>query len=309
MICLISGLHGIEGYVGNYVLQEFMDYFLPQLNLADTHVILVHAINPYGMKYKRKSNEDSIDLNRNFNASFETLPTNEGFKANAPFFLPKKLNYSYCIENLLFYVRTVQLYRHIPSEQFREAALLGQYDYPKGFYYGGSKMAKSTRILSELFKTLTKAPYETRIFIDLHTGYGPKYQMSIVNSPTEKRPASKLAKVFNYPLVQNADGDDFYQINGDMVNYINTLVKETDYATCFEFGTIGIRLLDEIKSLRIMLQENSVHHMHSDTDHIFKHIKKDFEKLYMPDEKKWLNKVILDFDQALQGILTHYKII
>lgn len=307
LLCLTSGLHGIEGYAGNYVLQEFVDQFLPKLNLENTHVILVHAINPYGMKYKRKSNENSVDLNRNFNASFDTLPPNEGFKTNTPFFLPRKLKNNYLIENILFYIRTAKLYFTIPNEQFREAALLGQYEFPNGFYYGGSHMEKSTEILNQLYQNLISIPYSTRLFIDLHTGYGPKYQMSIVNSPNEKRPVSELEKAFNYPLIQNADGDDFYQINGDMINYINALVSDTDYATCFEFGTIGTSILDEMKSLRIMLEENSVHHMHKETDSIFKRIKKDFEKLYMPDEKKWLDKVITDFDQALKGILTHYE--
>ncbi|MBF4693912.1 M14 family metallopeptidase [Fusibacter ferrireducens] len=309
LLCLTSGLHGIEGYAGNYVLQEFVDCFLPKLNLEDTHVILVHAINPYGMKYKRKSNENSVDLNRNFNASFDTLHSNEGFKTNASFFLPRKLKNPYLIENILFYIRTAKLYFTIPHEQFREAALLGQYEFPNGFYYGGDHMEKSTAILAQLYQKLVSFPYNKRLFIDLHTGYGPKYQMSIVNSPNEKRSVSELKKAFNYPLIQNANGDDFYQINGDMVNYINDFIQATDYATCFEFGTIGMSILDEIKSLRIMLEENSVHHMHRETDPIFKRIKKDFEQLYMPDEKKWLDKVITDFDQALKGILTHYKFI
>ena len=33
---------------------------------ADVRVVMIHALNPYGMAWVRRVNEDNVDLNRNF---------------------------------------------------------------------------------------------------------------------------------------------------------------------------------------------------------------------------------------------------
>src|SRR5919109_826144 len=58
--------HGIEGYVGSAMLKVFMDEFAPRLNPENTGLLLVHAINPWGMKHRYRVNPNSVDLNRNF---------------------------------------------------------------------------------------------------------------------------------------------------------------------------------------------------------------------------------------------------
>lgn len=310
LLCIMTGLHGIEAYVGDFLLKEFVDKQLENIDLKTTHVVIVHNINPYGMKYKRKVNENNIDLNRNFITDFTALPPNNGYNTNKKFFLPKKLSSSYTGECIKFYGKAIKLALTSSKKELKEATLIGQYEFKNGFFYGGKKPEKSTQIMMDLYDKLAKFGYKQSIYLDLHTGFGPKYQMSIINSPDETRSVEELKKIFNYPLIQNADGDDFYKINGDMINYLNTIINlDTDYATCFEFGTIGNALNDEIKSLRMMIQENSIYHFHNKDEEIFKRIKKDFEELYMPDEKKWLEKVVLDYNQGMNGILKHYNYI
>jgi len=66
LLIVTTGQHGIEGYVGSGMLQLFLDEFLPQINPNDTGLLLVHAINPWGMKHKRRVNHNNVDLNRSF---------------------------------------------------------------------------------------------------------------------------------------------------------------------------------------------------------------------------------------------------
>jgi hypothetical protein len=74
MFILTTGLHGIEGYVGSGILQLFIEEYLPRFNPDTTSVVIVHPINPHGMKYHQRVNKNSIDLNRNFNTmGFEKL--------------------------------------------------------------------------------------------------------------------------------------------------------------------------------------------------------------------------------------------
>ncbi|MEW5941083.1 MAG: DUF2817 domain-containing protein, partial [Chloroflexota bacterium] len=66
LVIVSTGEHGIEGYVGSAMLKIFMDEFAPRLNPENTGLLLVHAVNPWGMKRNRKVNENGVDLNRNF---------------------------------------------------------------------------------------------------------------------------------------------------------------------------------------------------------------------------------------------------
>lgn len=307
LLCITTGLHGIEGYLGSILIEEFINKYIKQIDLETTHIVLIHSVNPYGMKYRRKVNENNVDLNRNFLKSFQDLPINKGYEKNKTFLLPKKLGFNLS-EKFKFYFRVIKLMLTSNKNDVKEAVLLGQYQYQKGFYYGGNKKEKSTSILSDLFNQFMIEDYQQRIFIDIHTGYGPKNQMSIVNSPLEKRTVNELISDFNYPLIQKTDGDDFYKINGDMVDYLNELIKNYDYATCFEFGTLGDSTYAQIESLRMMIHENCIFHMKTN-EKVTKKIKAEFIKLYSPNDEDWLQKAKQDFHQATDGILKHYHYI
>ena len=65
LIVLTTGVHGMEGYIGSVMLDVFFEEIYPQLN-ENTGVLTVANVNPYGMKYYRRYNENNVDLNRNF---------------------------------------------------------------------------------------------------------------------------------------------------------------------------------------------------------------------------------------------------
>src|SRR6266566_8058396 len=59
-----SGVHGVEGFAGSAIqLQLLSD--LPRLS-KDSALVIVHVLNPYGMAWLRRFNENNVDLNRNF---------------------------------------------------------------------------------------------------------------------------------------------------------------------------------------------------------------------------------------------------
>ena len=61
-----AGEHGIEAYVGTGMLQLFCSEYIPRLDPETTGLVLVHTINPWGMKHRRRVNASNVDLNRNF---------------------------------------------------------------------------------------------------------------------------------------------------------------------------------------------------------------------------------------------------
>ena len=66
LLVFTTGEHGIEGYLGSAMMQRFIDCYLPRIDPQTTGLLLVHAIDPWGMKYKRRTNAGNVDLNRNF---------------------------------------------------------------------------------------------------------------------------------------------------------------------------------------------------------------------------------------------------
>ena len=165
-------------------------------------------------------------------------------------------------------------------------------------------------ILSELKKVFLNI--DNVVWIDLHTGYGPRYQMSIVNSLHEKESTSEMIEKIKYPLILGMNADDFYEIDGDMLEKTYRIHQETKatcklFATCFEFGTIGDSTLNTITSLKAMVFENSS--FFKTQKHNFdKYSNKLIKEQFLPSAKKWRQKAEKDFLQAMKGIIPYKNI-
>jgi len=156
--------------------------------------------------------------------------------------------------------------------------------------------------------------YEQIIHIDLHTGYGPRYQMSIVNSTREPVSGSELARRFNYPLIMAATPSDFYTVTGDITEYFYQLHDEKYplkkiFATCFEFGTFGDSLPSQIRSMRATILENRLYQYGAKSEALRNAVRKEYEELFYPVETKWREKAMSDCRQAFEGIFVDQEVL
>ncbi len=314
LIIISTAEHGIEGYVGSAMLKIFMDEFAPRLNPQNTGLLLIHAINPWGMQNARKVNEHSVDINRNFtlNGVFDKS-INPGFPKLKRLLAPEYPARPFFIENLQFTARTLQALATLGAASLTEAALLGQYVSPKAMYYGGERYEEETSIVTELFRDAL-VNYQTVIHLDQHSGYGPRYQMSITLVPLEPLSSAELSAKFNYPLVLRGDRKEFYEITGDMTAYLydlrNTEFPGKDIFSCaFEFGTFGESTLARIRSLRAMIFESQLYWYGAQDVHTAEKIRQEFNELYFPAEDKWREKALADCRQAFKGVLSAYHLL
>ncbi len=132
--------------------------------------------------------------------------------------------------------------------------------------------------------------------------------MGLVNSPLEPRDSEELARRFAYPLVVKADPSEFYPMQGDMIDYVYTLVgeefPEVDlYATSFEFGTLGDSLSAGVRLLRTLILENQMHWSGTRSQRAQERIERDFAEMHYPTEARWREKAVADARQAFEGIL------
>ena len=309
LLLFTTGEHGIEGYVGSAMLQRFIHAYLPLLNPDDTGILLVHAINPWGMRYKRRTNANNVDLNRNFVISLDEIDPdfNPGYTRLDAFLNPNKPVRNFFLSNLAFLTRLSAYSLTMGLSTLRRTTLLGQYRHPKGIHAGGDCLQEETCVLMDLYRK-AYAQYSQIVHLDMHTGYGPRYQMSLVNSALDPTSSAEYVQRFDYPLVVAATAEEFYDIRGDMIDYVYALVQKEFphkrfYATSFEFGTYGLSTGALIKTLRSMIFENQVHWHGASNSGLQNRIQQDFQELFFPEEEKWRTKAIADADQAFNGIL------
>jgi hypothetical protein len=74
LLLISSGVHGVEGPTGSAVMRLFMAEFTNPDALAETGMLFLHALNPYGFATGRRFTENNVDLNRNASTSDALYP-------------------------------------------------------------------------------------------------------------------------------------------------------------------------------------------------------------------------------------------
>lgn len=310
LLILTTGLHGIEGYVGSGILQLFIQEYLPRLDPGNTGLLLVHPINPYGMKYRTRINKNGIDLNRNFEEDFRALKLlNSHYESLKNLINPGRPLRHPFYEKIFF---TWNVLKSLPkgSRHIRETALMGQYRVDNGMYFGGFEPQEETKFIQGILSSAIKQ-YNHTVLLDIHTGYGPRRQMTLVNPPSEKMTANETATRFKVPLVVGVNPDEFYTIHGDMIEYFRKMVlseypEKKIYAGSFEFGTYGDSLLEGIHSLRTTVFENTLR-WHGGSDTARDWMKREYNELFLPSDPEWWQKAQADARCAFEGILSAEK--
>jgi len=162
----LSGVHGVEGFVGSAIQCRVL---ANPPSLPDDHaIVFVHVVNPWGMAWLRRTNENNVDLNRNFLTSDEPYRgAPDGYVQLDSLLNPKRVPRMLD----LFYSRCLFSIMRFGFANLKEAIASGQYEYPQGLFFGGTQLEPSARLLSDwLREHLTCA--ERIAAIDIHSGLG-----------------------------------------------------------------------------------------------------------------------------------------
>ena len=310
LIVLTTGVHGIEGYIGAVMLDVFFNEIYFQLDMSCTGVLVVANVNPYGMKYMRRYNENNVDLNRNFIEDWESfdLSSNKEYPKVSTFLQPEgKIGNAFWHE-VGFYLSLGKEVIASGADTISDALLTGQYEYAEGVYYGGTQDEQSTIYLKNVFSDCLDSEYENIIHVDIHSGYGPRYNMVIFNSVQDPTTKAEATEMFGYDYIIATDSEEFYETFGDTTDYFYRLArsKGTDkelYSTCFEFGTIGDGFIDSILSLKYTVDENRQNKYPSDNKIASEVVEQNYLELFYPTETEWRKKTIEDFRNAIYGVL------
>jgi hypothetical protein len=131
-------------------------------------VVFLHALNPHGFSHLRRTNEDNVDLNRNFRDFTQAIPPNAAYAEVHGFMVPATWPPSPENEaRLRAYVE-----RH-GERALQDAVTGGQCEHPDGLFYGGVRPAWSNAILRRVLREQAGNARNLAL-IDFHTGLGPR---------------------------------------------------------------------------------------------------------------------------------------
>ena len=175
-------------------------------------------------------------------------------------------------------------------------------------YYGGNGDEASTVYLKEVFSRCLDSEYENIVHIDIHSGYGPRYNMVIFNSVFETMTEAESRQAFGYDYIIAHDSEAFYATTGDTTDFFYRLAQQKQresslFSTCFEFGTIGDDFMSSILSLKYTVDENRNHWYPTDSATSAEIVRQNYLELFYPTETRWREKTVEDFRTAAFGVL------
>ena len=169
LICVLAGTHGAEGFCGSGIHVGLLSdpSVTAALERSGAALMLYHAVNPYGFSHLHRTNEDNVDLNRNFRDFGKPLPRNAAYAEVHDFMVPT--TWPPAPEN------EAKLAAYVGAKgaaALQAATSGGQCDYPEGLFFGGRAAAWSNTTLRRVMRT--KAASRKRlVWLDIHTGLGP----------------------------------------------------------------------------------------------------------------------------------------
>lgn len=283
-----SGTHGVEAFAGSAIQLQALER-LPAVP-EGAAIVLVHALNPYGMAWLRRVNEANVDLNRNFLAPDEQYRGSPAAYAH----LDPLLNPASPPSRDLFLARAVLKIARYGMSALRQAVAGGQYDYPKGLFFGGATLQQGPRLYAE-FLASRLASAERVVAVDVHTGLGKRGEDTLL---VEADRNADLRGVFGDRVTAlDAGRGPAYRVRGGLQSMLPRAMPGAQvHFVGQEFGTEG-----PLTVLRVLREENRWHHYGA--GRLDDPAKRRMRKAFCPDDERWRRAVLARgqelFDRAL----------
>lgn len=245
LLVITSATHGVEGYCGSGCQVTLLhdEDLLGRLRSAGVALLLVHAVNPYGFSHWHRTNEDNVDVNRNFMDFDRELPANPDYAELEPHLLPATWPPTPEDETSLRAFARKHGYA-----AYGRAIGGGQYASTTGIYHGGQFPVWSNRTIREILRTHGKHARALG-WIDLHTGMGPTAHCEkvFIGAPSQ---LARARQWWGSDVFSATGGESvLFPIHGPLLSIAEQECPQAEATTiALEFGTVP---LDEmIMSLR-----------------------------------------------------------
>jgi hypothetical protein len=302
LIVVTSGIHGSEALAGSAVQRMFMRDLAGQKE--HPAFLFVHGINAYGARNFRRVTENNVDLNRNFDVSEALFRNkNEGYAKILELSNPEGPADAGTLKNRFFALVAVTQIVQKGMSALRQAILQGQYEYPKGIYFGGFTFEPQKKLLEPVFREAA-AGKEFVAAIDLHTGYGERGTTHLFpNTPDSPQMKELTDKLYEGWRVEYAEpGETFYAVHGDFSVFLGRLLEpNTRYVPMvFEYGTLDSNTTPgAIRSFHNTVLENQGFHYGCIPEDCGE-IKSRYREMFYPSSPSWRSKILRDSPRTVR---------
>lgn len=237
VLVIISGTHGVEGLSGSAVQADL----LPELAIvlqsnANLGVVLIHALNPWGVAWLRRCDHEGVDLNRNFMDFSEPLPKLENYS---------QIKQACSVLDERGYAGLKNSFSADDFERFIADLTRGQYQDKTGLFFGGHKPSWSRNVLNHITQQAFIQQAERLSVIDVHTGLGPYGYGEVINDHTPNTQGFEWAKrlygdnAYSALLGESSSAPKL----GLLDFYWHDIMQERGCFITLEFGTYPVEQL------------------------------------------------------------------
>jgi len=240
LLVVSSACHGVEGYCGSGVQNALLAdaSFHAAAAAAGVAVLYIHALNPWGFSWLRRTTHENVDLNRNWHDFSQPLPHNAAYDEIAHLLVPATWPPSPEVEaGLADYAA-----KH-GERGLQTAITAGQHEHPEGLFYGGRNPTWSQQTLRHVLQD-----HATRCarlaWIDVHTGLGPSGHGERIFACRDEVAALQRARAWWGPQVTSIyDGSSTSAVLSGLM-WVSTYQEapQAEYTgIALEFGTLPLR--------------------------------------------------------------------
>jgi hypothetical protein len=281
-----SGTHGVEGFAGSGIQARLLEDGIVARLPARVSLLMIHALNPYGMAHLRRVTEDNVDLNRNFRDHTTPALENPHYERLAQVIAPRSLSFwpeAVAWARLLWY-------RLRAGRRAAQAAVSGgQYAHPDGLFYGGISVTWSNAQFRSILRRYLAGTARV-VLVDIHTGLGPFGGAELIlHVPADSPDYQRAVAIWGPDLVRTtATGQSVSaHVDASLKVAVPETVPDADVtAVTLELGTVP--LMEAFKALRA---ENWLHHHGGRAHPLAPRIKACLLRAFHPDSSEWEGSV------------------
>lgn len=295
VLVLIGGTHGIEGFAGSAVQIDHLNLIASGHILlpADTAVLMIHALTPWGYAWQRRCDQDGVDLNRNIVDFCRPLPENPGYDQLRPaLFLADPQQRKQAIEE----------FERLHGRVALECAISGgQYHDPAGPFYGGKAPAHGRRVAEDLIQRYSLQQRNLAV-IDVHSGLGSfGYGEIICDHEPDSRATAVAVNWYGASVTLPLLGTSSSVPKTGLLDYAwHAIMNQNSCYITLEFGTFSTNQLFEV-----LLRDHQLwaepHNEQARLQH-----RRVMRHHFCPDDRAWKEMVLFRarqvIAQALRGL-------
>ena len=292
-----SACHGVEGFCGSgvqvYAAQDAQ--WRAKARDAGVAVLYIHALNPHGFSYWRRTTHENVDLNRNFQDFQQALPVNAAYRDLHQLLLPPQ--WPPTSDNRAAIAGYIEKHG---VNRFEAAVSQGQHEFADGLFFGGTAPTWSNRTLRRVLQTYGQRAQRIA-WMDLHTGLGPSGVGERIFACRDDDHAFARAKAWwggngATPVTSIYDGSsNSANLTGLMWSAVYAECPQAEYTgIAMEYGTLPI--LNMIGALRA---DHWLHLHPSAPQGLQTAIKNQMLQAFYTDSDTWRTQIVAQARQAM----------